>query len=198
MKKIDIILALVTGEVTAWFFYGLLKNMGVDFTLLYFALPVVFPVLAVIGLWISWLLGKKFVWIFQIAKFMLIGVLATLVDLGILNLLILVSGVAAGVTFSVFKGISFLFATSSKYFGDKFWAFEKMEKSGMKKEFGKFFLVTLVGLVINVGIASLIVNVFGSQLNLSENILANIGGIAAAFSAAAWNFVGYKFIVFKK
>ena len=198
MKRIDIILALVTGEVAAWLFYGILKNLGIEIRFLWLILAILLPILALIGIWIAFILGRKLLWIFQAAKFFLIGVVATLVDLGVLNLLILVSGIATGLFFSIFKGISFIVATCSKYFGDKFWAFEKMEKAGMGKEFGQFFLVTLVGLVINVGIASLVVNVLGSQFGLTEKLWANVGGIIAAFAAAIWNFLGYKFIVFKK
>ncbi len=156
------------------------------------------PTLALFGIWLAWLLGKKFLWIFQAAKFLLIGALATLVDLGILNVLIWISGIAAGLWFSIFKGISFIVATCSKYLGDKFWAFEKMERVGMGKEFGQFFTVTLISLAINVGAASLIVNLIGSQFDLTEKIWANVGAILAAFVSAIWNFLGYKFIVFKK
>ncbi len=198
MKKIDIILALGCGEVIAWFFYSILENLGVRINFLNWILAVFTPFLALFCLWVSWLLGKKFLWIFQAAKYLLIGVLATMVDLGILNLLMLVSGIASGIFYSVFKGISFIVATCSKYFGDKFWAFEKMEKTEMGKEFGQFFLVTLVGFGINVGFASLVVNVIGPQFEITPKLWANVGGIIAAISAAAWNFIGYKFIVFKK
>jgi len=198
MKKIDIVLALATGEVAAWFFYGILRNLGIEIPFLVWILAILLPILALIGIWIAFILGKKLLWIFQAAKFFLVGVVATLVDLGVLNILIWFSGIASGVLFSVFKGISFIVATCSKYFGDKFWAFEKMEKAGMGREFGQFFLVTLVGLIINVGVASLVVNLFGSQFGMSEKLWANVGGIMAAFAAAIWNFLGYKFIVFKK
>lgn len=197
MKKIDIILALITGEITAWFFYILLKDV-IKISNLGLILAISFPILTVICLWVSWLLGKRFLWIFQLAKYLLIGVLATITDLAVLNLLMLVSGVATGILFSIFKGVSFVVATTAKYFGDKFWAFEKMEKAGMKKEFSQFFVVTLIGLGLNVGAASLVVNVIGPQFGMSEKMWANVGGIAAAFAVTAWNFVGYKFIVFKK
>jgi len=99
-----------------------------------------------------------------------------------------------------------LIATFTKYFGDKFWAFEQMDKEGMKKELGKFYLVTLVGMAINVFVASFVVDflgmhiitLFGSELGMNAKMIANIGGIAAALAAAVWNFFGYKFIVFKK
>jgi len=198
IKKIDIILALITGEITAWFFYNLLKDLNLKIDFLGWILAFVFPILAVIGLWVSFLLGKKFLWIFQLAKYLLIGVLATIVDLGILNLLIGASGIAAGLYFSVFKGISFITATYAKYLGDKLWAFEKIGKEGLGKEFGQFFTVTLIGLVINVAIASFLVNNISPQFGFTPKLWANVGGIAAAFGVMAWNFIGYKFIVFKK
>lgn len=198
MKRIDIILALVVGEVAAWFFYGILKNLGIEIEFLAWILAILLPILALAGLWVCYLIGKKLLWVFQAAKFFLIGVLATVVDLGVLNLLIWASGIAAGSLYSIFKGVSFIVATCSKYLGDKFWAFEKMEKTGMRKEFGQFFVVTLIGLAINVGAASLIVNMLGPQFGLAPKLWANVGGIIAAFVSAVWNFIGYKFIVFKK
>ena len=126
------------------------------------------------------------------------GALATLVDLGLLNVLMMTFGIGSGLLYSVFKGISFIIATCSKYVGDKFWAFEKTERKGMRKEFGQFLLVTFVGFGINVGIAHSVVNIVGPQFNLDEKIWANIGGVLAAFGTFAWNFIGYKFIVFKK
>jgi len=197
MKKVDIIFALISGEIIAWFFYGILKNLGVQFPGLFLVLVILFPVLALLGLWICWVLGKKFLWIFQAGKFLLVGALATMVDLGILNFLILISGIAKGGFYSLFKGISFIVATCSKFLGDKFWAFEKTGKERMVKEFFQFFVVTLIGLLINVGSASLIVNVIGGQFGLEGKILANIGGIIAACISAIWNFLGYKYIVFK-
>lgn len=209
MKKVDVILALVTGEIAGWYFFGMFKDMNIAL----FKLPimplvmyVVFPLLTLLGLWICYFLGKKFISFFQLAKYLLIGVLATLVDLGVLNLLMGFTGMATGNPFKIFKGISFLVATFSKYFGDKFWAFEKMEKEGMKKEFTVFFLVTLVGLAVNVAVAAMTVTflkangmaLFGSQLVLTDKLIGNLGGIAAAVVVAVWNFIGYKFIVFKK
>lgn len=198
MKKIDIILALITGEITAWFFYGITKELNLEITNLALILAISLPILAVLGLWVCWILGKKYLWIWQLAKYLLIGVLATILDLGILNGLILLSGIATGTAYAIFKGISFIIATFAKYFGDKFWAFEKMEKAGMGKELGQFFFVTLVGLAFNVGIASFVVNGIDPKFGLSSSAWGTVGGIAAAFGVMAWNFIGYKFFVFKK
>ncbi len=201
MKKIDVVSSLIAGELVAWLFIGIFKNLEIkiiNVDLLLCVLPLLFPVLSLLGLWISWLIGKKFLFVFQFAKFFLVGTAATLIDIGVMNFLILISGVATGIGFLLFKGTSFIVATCAKYLADKFWAFEKMEKKGITKEFSQFLLVTLSGLAINIGIAFLVVNFIGPQFGLSDKLWANVGGIIAAFGTAAWNFIGYKYIVFKK
>jgi len=198
MRKIDIILALITGEATAGLFYILFKDSATGIEFFGLILAILLPILAILGLWLSWVLGKRFLFIFQAAKFLLIGILATLVDLGVLNLLMWLSGTERGLFYSIFKGISFVVATCAKYWGNKFWAFEKREMAGVGKEFTQFFLVTLIGLAINVAIASLVVNTIGPQFGLSEKIWANVGGIIAAIIGSLWNFIGYKFIVFRR
>lgn len=197
MHRVDFILALITGEATAWLFYGLFKNLAGQIPLFGLILAVLFPILAVLGLWFSYYLGKRFLIVFQAAKFFLTGVLATLVYLGILNFLMWASQINKGIFFSVFAGLSFIVGTTAKYWGNKIWAFEKRETVGMGREFGKFFLVTIVGFSLNVGIASFIVNVIPHSVLVSQVIWANIGAILAAIISSAWNFLGYKFIVFR-
>jgi putative flippase GtrA len=200
MKKIDIILALVTGEAVAllfiYIFRGIVFLAGLKF--LNWLLPLIFPILALIGLWICYLLGKKFFWIFQLGKFFLTGSFITAVDVWVLNFLMWVSGIVMGFWFSVFKGISFLIATAVKYLGSKFWIFEKFEVGITLKEISQFLLVTLIGLGINVGVAVFLVNILGPLFEMTKISWASISGIIAAFCTAIWNFLGYKFIVFKK
>ena len=203
MNKIDAIIAAGIGEVTAWYFIYLLDQPGAIEKLgilggMIWSLAAVFPVLAVLGLWIASLIGKKFLSVYQLAKFLLIGVVATIFDLGILALFIQLSDVTAGIYFSVFKAISFVVATGLKYVPDKLWAFKKNNTSGVTKEFLQFFVVTLIGLGINVYVASFIVNQIGPQFGLPDKLWANLAGIGAVLVTFAWNFVGYKFFVFKK
>ena len=129
---------------------------------------------------------------------MLVGVLATIFDLGTLNIFIGLSGINSGLYYDLFKIISFVVATVAKYIPDKFWAFQKKETNAVGKEFSQFFVVTLIGFVINVLIAHLIVNQIGPQFGFSPKLWANLGGIGAVIVTFAWNFIGYKFIVFKK
>lgn len=133
----------------------------------------------------------------QAAKFILVGTLNTLIDLGVLNLLIFTSGISSGFGYSAFKGISFIAAVINSYFLNKFWTFKALKTERAKEEFAQFFIVSMIGFGINVGVASLVVNMIGAQFGITPKIWANIGAITATLVGMTWNFLGYKFIVFK-
>lgn len=149
----------------------------------------------------------------QFIKFGLVGALNTAVDFGVLNILIWISGIAAGIGFSIFKTISFLAAVINSYVLNKYWTFGDRSR-GTVRQAGEFIAVSLIGLVINVGAASLIVNgvePIDSLINLAGSLLslggismseaqiwANIGTLSAIIISLVWNFFGYKFLVFKK
>lgn len=188
------------------FFFGLLllpvlKNIQLLFLELTFGKAVFiiigFAVFAVFALWIASLLGRLSPTVFQFAKFVAVGGLNTLLDLGILNTLIFFSGIAAGWWYSIFKGISFAIAVINSYFWNKHWTFG-VSKTASVKEFSQFFIVSIIGFGANLGIASLVVNFIGAPGNFSPERWANIGAILATIASLIWNFVGYKFFVFKK
>ena len=197
MKKNDIIAALVIGEVVSLFLLAILRNIEIETGgVIFGVLPVTFPILSVFGLWVAYLISKKILIVWQIAKFVLVGALNTFIDLGVLNFLIFTSGIVSGLFYSIFKGISFTIASTNSYFWNKFWTFES-KKAVERREFSQFFLISIVGLLINVSVASLIVNIIGPQFGLSPEIWANIGAIGATFAGMTWNFLGYKFWVFQ-
>lgn len=198
MKKIDIILSLITGEGVAWLFVWFLKNSQLRAGFLYWLLPIVFPILALAGLWICYLIGKKFLFVFQLAKFCLLGAFFAIFDLIILNLLMIKFGVTEGTDYDIFVTISFIIATIVKFTADKFWAFEKKEREQVGTEFSKFFVITIISAVIQIGIAHIVVNVIGSQFGITALVWGSVGKIFGIAVASAWNFVGYKFVVFKK
>jgi len=199
MKKIDIILASITGEGIAWLFVWLIKNSPLNLPILNFILPISFPILAIFGIWIADLIGRKFLFVYQLAKFSLIGAFFAVFDLIILNFLIAWLGISKEglLKYAIFVAISFMIVTTFKYFANKYWAFEKAEKERIEREFGIFFLVTVISGLIQVGVASLFFKALISLLNLSELLAGNLGKIFGIVVASVWNFLGYKFIVFK-
>ena len=199
MKKKDIFIVLFIGEAIAIFGLTILRNMDIEkMAWLNWVLPVIFPFITLFCFWVAHIIGKKFLFVFQLAKFGLTGALNTFIDLGILSILMATSGITSGLAYSLFKGIGFIGATTNSYFWNKHWTFQKKESQEVKKELLQFLLVSGIGFGINVGVASLVVNVVGSQFGLAANVWGMLGAVVAAFCAMAWNFLGYKFIVFKK
>jgi len=148
----------------------------------------------------------------QALKFGIIGGINTFVDFGILNLLMWLSGITTGIFFAVFKGISFLVAVGNSYILNKKWTFKDGGVEDVEKA-SKFLIISLGGMLINVGMASLVVNLISpieSLISLGGTILgmlgitmsdsqiwANMSAILATAVSLIWNFTGYKFLVFK-
>lgn len=202
MKKTDGLVSLIIGFFIGIFFFIILDNIGFHFPYSWL-LIVIFPPLSLLGMLVVSFLGKKFLIFLQAGKFALVGALNTFIDLGILNLLIRFSGIASGPWYSVFKGLSFLIATTNSYFWNKHWTFvsgktETKRDLFASKEFYKFLAMTGIGLLMNVGIASLVVNQIGPQFGISEEMWATIGALVATMFAWIWNFLSSKFFVFKK
>lgn len=184
MKKNDIIFAIIAGLAVAWITVDLLGKYGLVFF-------IIFPLLSLIGLRIAELIGKKFLFAHQAGKFALAGTFADVIDIKVFQLLFFLFPFYS----LLYKAISFLAATFVKYWWNKYWAFEQREKDGNKKEAFKFFLVTLVGLAINVASFYFFVKI---ETGLPNNIWTELCIIFSALVSAIWNFCGYKFLVFKK
>lgn len=154
--------------------------------------------LSALGIAVGYFLSKIRPFFFQLSKFGLIGVANTVVDLGIYNLFIYMSDVSSGYMIAVFKSFSVLAAIVNSYVWNKFWSFEKKEVRNLGEEFTQFLMVSLVGLLLNVGITAFVVNVIGAPAGIADKTWANIGGLTASILVLTWNFIGYKFLVFKK
>ena len=198
-KKKDIVSGLVIGEISALLIIFLSKILElpdvVHRVVLFF--PLILPVLSVGGIVFVSLLKDRLVSLYQLGKNFLVGISNTLIDLSILNLLMMLSGVASGLFYVLFKALSFSSATVNSYFWNKAWTFEK-EGGAEGKEFTKFYTVALGGLVIHLIVSALVVNVVGPQFGASEQVWGTVGGLVSALVAFLWDFFGYKFLVFKK
>lgn len=203
MKKIDALISFIVGLLVGLFFFGALQVLKQETG---FSLPisqtwlliVLFPFLALLGMFLVSLIGQRILIIYQAAKFALVGATNSFIDWGVTYFFILFSGIAAGPFFSLFKGVGFLLASIWSYVFNKYWTFSSAEKKPDPKEYSKFLMTVTIGFGLNVGIASLVVNVIGPQFGLSEFFWSGVGMLTATCFAWVWNFLGSKFIVFKK
>jgi putative flippase GtrA len=144
---------------------------------------------------------ERFPIVEQIAKFALIGVMNTLVDLGILNVLMYLSSHAEGPYYSLFKTISFTGAVIFSYNLNKRWTFKDISDNERAKKFTQFLLISVIGAIINVSVATLVVVYIKPLVTLpflNAQLWGNIGALGGTGVGLIWNFLGYKFIVFKK
>ena len=199
MKIVDVIFSLVCGWLVGWLAYGFLKDYGLDIGIWKWFLPTTLAVFSLFCLWLADFIGRKFLFVFQAAKFVLIGIFATIIDLLFFELFVLIFSVAPfTISLLLPKTISFLIATFTKFWGNKYWAFKKHEKEDIKKEFVQFFAVTLLALLIDVSFFFYLTKISGPQFAISADLWIRLSVIMSALVSAIWSFCGYKFIVFKK
>ena len=162
------------------------------------SLPIIVAVLFAIALLVASLVASRVPSLFEFSKFAVVGVLNSGVDFGILNLLILVTGVASGGGFFAFKSVSVTLGVINSYVWNKYWTFDAANSPEARRELIAFMAVTLVAVGLNIAGADVIVNVIGAPRGFSPKLWANIGAISGAGLTLFANFFGYKFFVFKK
>jgi len=212
LSKADIVVSLIVGELSAWLLIAIARSLGITSSAIW-SLPIVFPLLCLLGLYVAARIAAKIAVIYQIAQFVLIGGFNTLLDWGILAALIFIfrqyflvepqDKLAVILTlglvyYSFYKAISFVVAAVSSFFWNRFWTFKRETTESMSQEFFQFLIVTFVGFLINVGIASSVfkfVHPFGG-LNYDQWAIA--AAVVATIFSMVWNFLGYKFIVFNE
>lgn len=198
----DNILSLFIGEVCAWLiiFIGrnlAVENVGFQVLLPYFKyLPFVFPLICLAGMLIARLLRNLLPIIYQLAKFILVGGLNFLIDMGVLNFLIFSTGVSTGITQSGFKSLSFLVAVTNSYVWNRHWTFKNEAQESISQEFFQFFIITVIGFSINVGIDYILVNIVSPFWEMPLKTWAQFSALLATLVQLVLNFLGYKFIVF--
>jgi putative flippase GtrA len=194
----DLVFGAINGAFIGVLAPFIFSNLSVKLPVPIIVFILILSLGSAFGIAVGYALSKIRPFFFQLAKFGLIGVANTVVDLGIYNLFIYMSDVSSGYLIVVFKSFSVLAAIVNSYVWNKFWSFEKKEVTNVGEEFTQFLMVSLVGLLLNVGITAFVVNVIGMPAGITEKTWANIGGLTASVLVLTWNFVGYKFFVFKK
>jgi putative flippase GtrA len=198
MNKKDLLLVTVIGAAVGILSQPIIANLVVSPTIaVRLGVFCGFLILAPAALLIAHIVGKIVPVIYQFAKFAAVGALNSFIDVGVLNLLIFFTGIASGIGFSVFKAISFLSATTNSYFWNKYWTFSASNRS-TTGEVTKFYTIAIVGGLLNIGVASFVVNAINRPEAISPNLWANVGALAGIACSFLWNFLGYKFLVFKK
>ena len=199
MKK-DYLIASIVGFVTGILALRIFVFLNINFAFreIFFLLGI--PILWVFGIWLGEFLGRFFHFFSQFGKFAVVGFLGAAIDFSILNAVSQATGITAGVTLGWINIPGFLAAVLNNYFWNKLWVFKSQteletDPSKVWVNFPKFFGVTLIGLFIN---SSTIVLLTLLPVRENAQVWLNISKVIANALAMVWNFIGYKFIAFKK
>ena len=159
---------------------------------------IVILILANLALWIASLIAKKVPVILQLAKFAAVGVFNTFLNWGVVNILMFLTQVFEGALYTAYIIIAFIIANFASFFWNKYWVFpeDKKGKDSAEKDYVQFLIVSVIGLLIQAGISSAWVAFVPTAS--SAAVWANVGLVLGTVFSMVWNFLGYKFIVFKK
>jgi len=196
MKKRDLLFTVGAAALVTIFLTPTLKNLGIYAKIPYpnIVIFAVFPLVAIVGMIAASFIGKFVAILWQIAKFCLVGVLNTVIDFGVLNLLITLTGIQAGLGIVPLNIMSFTTATINSYFWSKHWVFVGSKSS----KFITFLVVSVLGIVINTLVVYALTTFVSAPGSMSATVWANVAKVVATLVSLVWNFLGYKLVVFKK
>jgi putative flippase GtrA len=133
----------------------------------------------------------------QFFRFAMVGLVNTIINFGVLNLLSWLTGIKSGPQVIYLSIIAFIAATTNSYYMNKRWAFRDPSTSDFGKEFSMFLLVSVGGAIINSGTIYLITTHVQPIAGLSATLWLNLSNIVGIGLGLIWNFIGYRTFVFK-
>ena len=143
-------------------------------------------------------LFQKYPIIGQFSRFVVVGFLNTGIDFAVLNLEMWVFSIYKGWPVFVFNAVSFAIASTNSFFWNRLWAFKYKGSSKAVFQYAQFIFITLIGMGINSLVFYFGTTLVSARFGLSQGLWANVVKAAATGISLIWNFIGYKFFVFKK
>lgn len=200
LKNTDAIASLVIGGMAALLMLAISRNLSLPAAATPYLTPflIVFPLVTLGIIAVGSSLGRRARILYQFTKYVLVGGLNFLIDLGVLNFLIALTNRSRGGYANAFKAASCLVAMTWSFFWNKFWTFGSVSTARAGHQFLKFFAVSAAGLLINVACFSIINNSIGPPGGIPPRTWANVAAMGSGVISILWNFLGYRFVVFRR
>lgn len=194
----DYKLAALAGFLTGIFLIPFLWNLEYENPTVLTLLPFGCMVVIAFGVWLGRFLSNFLPVMFQLSKFAAVGFLNTAIDFGVLNILSLMTGVTSGVEAGWIKVPPTIIAASNSYVWNKLWVFQKIDNKGFFADVPKFAFITVLGMLARSSTIVLFTSYLDPMFGLGAAAWLNIGNLIATIIGLLVDFLGYKFIVFKK
>lgn len=135
--------------------------------------------------------------ILELVRFIVIGLLNTIIDFFILNLLIYSIEPQSSIAFFTISLFSVLVAATNGFIMHKYWSFRRKESySPIMTQAWFFALITLATMFINSSIFLFIKNHLETRVDLSPFLIINLSKCAGVLVAMIFSLFGYRFVVF--
>lgn len=131
-------------------------------------------------------------------KFCFVGIFGAVVDFGVMNLLLHLTGVSSTAASSV----SFTAAVISNFIWNRYWTYPDSRNKPIARQLGQFFIVSIIGLgirfllfqTIDKPIISLVEKTIPADFFMKPNILGhNITLVISILIVLIWNFFANRF-----
>jgi putative flippase GtrA len=135
----------------------------------------------------------------QAARFVAVGLLNTLVTMGMFRLFLMIPGVpVSGDKHFVYyttaaDGLAYVLGICNSFLWNKYWTFSAAKSKRGWREFGIFFLVNLPPLAVNVFVFALL----GLWAHSGSGWVQMGKAFVAAAVAVVWNFLGSRYLAFR-
>ncbi|NSW81928.1 MAG: glycosyltransferase [Syntrophothermus sp.] len=130
----------------------------------------------------------------QLVRFSITGVVNTLIDFGLFNILVFFTGARDGWQVGLINIVAVGVAAANSYFMNRRWTFQTRGKHETK-EIVRFIPATIVGMLINSAVVSGI-SALVYWIPLPVYIVLNTGKLLGTVFSATWNFMVYRLWVF--
>ena len=135
----------------------------------------------------------------QAARFVVVGLLNTVVAMGLFRLFLLIPGVPVpGEEGFVYystgaNALAYFLGICNSFLWNKYWTFNAAKSQRGGREFGIFFLVNLPAFAVNVVVFTLL----GVWTHSGSGWVQMGRAFAAAIVAVVWNFLGSRYFAFR-
>ena len=197
--KKDFGLSLLAGVVVGLIVYLMLLagSSGQGWETKSWFLIIALPFVFALGTWLGGVLANWFSFLHSFSRFVVVGFLNTAVDFGVLALLLYLLQYTDGQTTKLIVANtgSFLIAVTNSYFWNKLWSFEA--RGGGAGQFAQYIAITVIGLLLDDAIIYIGITYFQPMFGVSALNWIFVAKAVGTVVSLIWNFVGYRFIVFK-
>jgi putative flippase GtrA len=125
----------------------------------------------------------------EVAKFGVVGAVAYVVDVGIFNALSV-----EGLGPLSAKTISTVVAATVAYFGNRHWSFTHRARTGLRREYTIFIVISAVGLAIALACLGFGYYVLGEHSHLAKNFWGNVVGTGFGTIFRFWAYKRFVFL----